>query len=201
MAASHRVSHRASHPPSHLVSHRLAATFDAVAPLEEGAARGVTLGFLPDRGRPDLARIDDLAELGPTLDLAAVVGIGKVLRLLRAARIVLPREPLALAGRPAEAARLLERALGTRVRLEVRPRSRLRFVAWTEAGLEVVPDVTDVLESEEAYLVLRRGGRPPLRMLRSSVTRRRTEVERWWEVTGIERLAPAPWGAAGADHA
>jgi len=168
-------------------SQRLAATFDAVAPLDEGPARGVALGFLPERGRPGLARIEDVAELGPTLDLAAVLGIGKVLRLLRAARIARPRDPLLLAGRPAEAARLLERALGTRVRLEVRPRSRLRFVAWTEAGLEVVHDVTDVLEGEDAYLVLRRGGRPPLRMPRSAVTRRQTEVERWWEVIGIER--------------
>jgi hypothetical protein len=158
-----------------------------VAPLEEGLAPAVSLGFLPDRGRPDLARIDDRAELGPGLDLSAVLGIGKVLRLLRAARIVLPRHPLALAGRPAEAARLLERALGTRVRLQVRPRSRLRFVAWTEAGLEVVQDVSEVIESEDAYLVLRRAGVPPLRMPRSAVARQRTEVERWWEVVEIER--------------
>ncbi len=187
MVASHRLPRRAARLPSHAAPQRLAATFDAVTPLDEEPARGVTLGFLPDRGRPDLTRIDDRAELGPALDLAAVLGIGKVLRLLRAARIVLPRDPLALAGRPAEATRLLERALGTRVRLEVRPRSRLRFVAWTEVGLEVVHDVADVLESEDAYLVMRRGGRPSLRMPRSTVTRRRIEAERWWEVVGIER--------------
>ena len=40
---------------------------------------------------------------------------------------------------------LLERALGTRVRLEVRPRARVRFTVWTESDVESVSDVAEVL--------------------------------------------------------
>ena len=81
----------------------------------------------------------------------------------------------------------VQRALGTRVRLQVRPRFRVRFTFWTESGVESVSDVAEVLEDESAYLVLRLGGRFPLRLPREQVVRQRTEAESWYEVSSIER--------------
>lgn len=148
---------------------------------------GVWLRFRPHTRRLDVDRIDDYADLGPELTLAAIEGLGKVRRLLRAARIALPSDSFELTGEADLVAGLLERAVGTRVVLELRPRSRIRFVAWTEAGVETVDHVTEVLEDEDAYLVLRNKGRFPVRLPRDRVVRQRTELERWYEVLHIER--------------
>lgn len=169
---------------------RVAATFSWASPRRSEAAVGVELGFAAPAGfLDDAEQLQDFADLGPQLCVPAVAGIGKVLRILRAARIAAPRDPLALLGREEEAASLLGRALGARVLLEVRPRSRLRFMAWTDAGVEVVDDVADVIEEPGVYLVVRRGGRPPVRIPRAAVVRRRTVRERWWEIVGVERGA------------
>jgi hypothetical protein len=69
----------------------------------------------------------------------------------------------------------------------VRRRARLSFVAWTERGVETVPDVVDVLEDADHYLVMRRGSSAPVRFPRALVTRGQTQRERWYEVVGIER--------------
>jgi hypothetical protein len=50
-----------------------------------------------------------------------------------------------------------------------------------------VSDVAEVLEDESAYLILRLGGRFPVRLPRERVVRRRSESETWYEVTSIER--------------
>ncbi len=166
---------------------RVVARFDHVAPVAEDERLGVELGFRVASPRFGADRIDDFAQLGPELTVPVVQGIGKVLRILRAARIAAPRESFALAGRVEEALGLLERALGRDFALEVKPRSRVRFTAWTESGVETVDDVSDVVESDQGYLVTRRGGRFPLRFERAAVVRRQTETRRWFELVGVER--------------
>jgi len=166
---------------------RIQATFVAAEPAEQGDVTGVVLEFEPLRVRLDVETIRDFAELGPALTIPAVAGLGKVLRILRAARIAAPRDPLALVGRDAEIVALLERARGIRLRLSLKRRARLSFVAWTERGVETVPDVVDVLENDEHYVVLRSGSRAPVRFARAAVSRRQTQHERWYEVVGIER--------------
>jgi hypothetical protein len=163
------------------------ARFDHVAPVAEEGLLGVELGFRVASPRFGAERIDDFALLGPELTVPAVEGIGKVLRILRAARIAAPRDPQALAGRVTEACDLLERALGRDFTLQVRARSRVLFTAWTESGIETVDDVSDVVENEQGYLVMRRGGRFPLRFDRERVVRRETETRRWFELVGVER--------------
>lgn len=166
---------------------RVRATFDQVAPFRDGQLVGVALGFRPGRIREGMERIDDHAQLGPELTVPAVTGLGKVLRILRAARIALPRDPKVLIGRPALSSQFLDRAVGTELMLLVRPRTRLRFVAWTETGIETVDNISEVIEAEEAYLIRFPKGRFPLRVPRESVVRHRTEFERWFEVLDIER--------------
>jgi hypothetical protein len=90
-------------------------------------------------------------------------------------------------GQEDHAGELLLRAVGTEVRLTLRPRTRVRFLAWTENGVETVHDVEDVTMEGDAYLVRRFRGRFPLRFERSSLVRHRTESERWHEILDIER--------------
>jgi len=163
---------------------RVAVTFEGAAARTQEGRVGVDLRFRSAR-EPEPLR--DWAELGPALTVPAVAGLGKVLRILRAARIAAPRDPLGLVGRADAAAALLARAAGVALVVEVRPRSRLRFLAWTEAGVESVEDVADVIEAADAFLVMRRGGRFPVRIARDRVVRRQTECERWFEVVGVER--------------
>jgi hypothetical protein len=148
---------------------------------------GVLLAFHPERPRVIDERIEDYADLGPALTVPAVAGLGKVLRLLRAARIAPPRDPLHLVGRHEMACELLSRAIGTPLRLALKPRIRLRFVAWTEAGVETIDDVAEVREYEDAWYIVRRYGHRPVRIDRASVLRQRTESHRWHEVLEIER--------------
>ena len=165
----------------------LMARFSDVAAVRTEERVGVVLGFRPKTARLGVTRVEDFADLGPALTIPAVTGLGKVLRLLRAARIASPGTPLHLVGREQEAAALLERALGRAVRIEVRPRMRMRFQVWTEQGVETIEDVLDVREVADAWLVLRRHERIPRRFDRREVVRQHTETERWHEVLDIER--------------
>ena len=166
---------------------RISARFTAATPLRLNGGVGISLRFRPEVRRSGLDCIDDYADLGPALTVPAVAGLGKVLRILRAARIAAPPDPLDLVGRERETAKLLARAVGTRLRLELRPRFRLRFEVWTEQGVEVLNDVAEVREEEDAYVVRRRNARFPVRFERAAVVRQRTEAEHWHEVLDIER--------------
>ncbi|MEE8580389.1 MAG: hypothetical protein V3T33_02270 [Myxococcota bacterium] len=167
---------------------RVQATLTSVTSVHNEAGRGVLLSFRPNRGRLGVECIEDFAQLGPEFDLAAVDGLGKVLRILRAARIALDGDPRLLIEGHHEVTTLLERAVGTPLRLALRPRSRIRFKAWTEDRVETVDDVVQVHEASDAFLVVRHRGRFPVRVPRESVVRHQTECERWYEVVGIERL-------------
>jgi hypothetical protein len=117
-----------------MATRRLHSRFVEAAPERRQAGVGVWLRFDPLRSRQDAERIEDWADLGPALTVPAVQGLGKVLRLLRAARIAAPRDPLGLVGQEDHAGELLLRAVGTEVRLTLRPRGRGRGGAGTEPG-------------------------------------------------------------------
>ena len=126
-------------------------------------------------------------ELGPEPSLEAALGIGKVLRILRVARIAVGAGVPELAGDLPRLLSLLERAVGTELRLVVRRRSRLHFLAWTEAGPVRLEDVSDVEAREDAVVVMLRGARLPRRFPRDQLIRQRTERESWLEVVEILR--------------
>jgi len=149
----------------------------------------LVLAFLPRRSRLVVERIEDRVALAPADSVAAALGLARVLRLLRAARIAAPPEPACLLGDAARAAALLRRALGVELALELQPRSTVRFTVWTDRGVESVADVADVIEDEHAWLIHRRGGRPSVLFPRDRVVRRQTDCETWFEVTAVERLA------------
>jgi len=166
---------------------RSIARFSEATPARRGEREGLTLRFHPATARLGVGHIDEWVDLGPDASLAAVAGLGRVLRVLRAARIAVEGAPEQLVGDVPRVASLLARAAGTEVRLVLRRRSMLRFHAWTEDGRQTIDDVAEVQEHDDAYLVLRRGGRFPLRFAREAVIRRQTECDRWLEIVDIER--------------
>ncbi len=163
------------------------AVLEQVEPVRAREREGLALTFGLRRARIEVDRVEDFADLGPELTLPAVAGVGKVLRLLRAARVAAP-EPAALVGRLDDTRRLVERARDTALALGLRPRSRVRFLAWTDAGVEVVEDVREVRETPDAWIAYRRGG-IPVRIPREAVLRHSTETERWYQVVEIERAS------------
>ena len=163
------------------------ATFTDVESVETQEGVGLQLGFRPDSARFEVDRIEDYASLGPDLCVPAVEGLGKVKRILRAARLVAPGDAHALLGKPDLAVSLLERAVGTTLRLTLRPRSSISFKAWFEHGVQTIDRVAEVIEAPEAYFVSRQGGRFPVRIPRDELIRHQTESRRWFEITDIER--------------
>lgn len=145
------------------------------------------LCFHPLTGRLGTDRIEDWVELGPDLSIDAALGIGKALRILRVARIAVSASVETLAGDTPRLHDLLARAVGTELRLVVRPRSKLHFLAWTEEGLTKVEDISEVELEGDAYLVKPRGARFPRRFPRESLIRQQTDCERWLEVVEILR--------------
>jgi hypothetical protein len=145
---------------------------------------GVALVYRPAlRSRADLP-ILDFADLRPGGDVSSALGLARLLRLLREARLSASGDWL---GAPEAAAGRLAAAVGKQFRLEVVARSRVHFEAWTEDGSIAVPDVSEVSADESAFLVRRVGREPPVRLERSRVVRRRTTLERWLEVRSVTR--------------
>lgn len=163
------------------------AVFTGAVPMQTPDASGIVLGFCPQGSYPDSDRIDCPALLGPDQSVAAIAGLGKVVRILRAARIAVPSDPMGWLGQETLVLEQLERAVGTAVALRLRPRTRVRFSAWTEEGMEILDDIADVVEASDAYYVRLQNGRFPVRLPREKVIRHRTESLRWYEVLSIER--------------
>ena len=169
------------------VHRRTIARFIEALPTTRGARAGAMLCFHPLTGRLGTGRIEDWVELGPDLSVEAALGIGKVLRILRVARISVSASVETLAGDLPRVFELLARAVGTELRLIVRPRSKLHFLAWTEEGLTKVEDIAEVSVEGDAYMVKPRGARLPQRFPRDSLIRQQTDCERWLEVVEILR--------------
>ncbi len=92
-------------PPRRLLARLEEATATPPADLRNPeSVSGVALVFRSEGGRRAVGRIDDFACLDETLSVETALGIGKVLRLLRAARIAAPPELDSLKGDPARAA-------------------------------------------------------------------------------------------------
>lgn len=156
---------------------------------------GVRMRFRPEASVRGLGveTLEDFADLGAfpacsELSIPVALGLGRVLRILRAARIAAPADPLHLVGREECAAALLRRALDRPLRLTVRRRSRLRFLAWAEDGLHVADDLVDVREAPDAYLAYPARGGAPLRFERTGIARVSREIAPWFEVVDVERI-------------
>lgn len=166
---------------------QIRAIFTDANPFESAEGTGVLLGFRPESTRFETDRIESRAHLGPTKSVESVAGLGQVVRILRAARLSIPSDPMEWIGRDTFLRGRLAHAIGTAVQLGLRPRTSVRFTAWLEEGVQIIDDVADVIETPESYRVRRQSGRFPVCVPRESLLRHKTETHRWFEVLSIER--------------
>ena len=132
----------------------------------------------------------DHLELGPRGSLEAVHGVGRLLRLLRAGRILAPADPYALDADPEQAARLVERCRGARVVLRVRRRLERALTLWTESGVQRIEHVLDFEEESGGLAIRRRGGQSVLRIPRDSMIRYAASAEESLEILSVEVPLP-----------
>jgi hypothetical protein len=163
---------------------RILAVLESALAIRERERCGVSLGFRATAQREPELPIVDFLDLREGEEVAAVLGRAKLLRLLREARLATAGLP---SGDPEAAAALLARAIGRAFQLEVVPRSRVHFEAWTEHGPLAIADVSEIEADESAYLVRRLGPCAPVRVERALVVRRHTRLERWLEVRTLTR--------------
>jgi len=163
---------------------RILAVLDRALAVRAGERCGVALAWRASlRREPELPILDYL-DLRPGEHVESALGLAKLLRLFREARLAGSGHWL---GEPEGAAARLARAVGREFRLEVAPRSRVHFEAWTEDGPLAVSDVSEVSADESAFLVRRVFPHAPVRVERGLVVRRHTTLERWLEVRSVAR--------------
>jgi hypothetical protein len=163
---------------------RILAVLECALAVREPDRCGVAMAYRASLRRKADLPILDFADLRPGGDVGSALGLARLLRLLREARLSAAGDWL---GEPEAAAKRLAGAIGKEFRLEVVPRSRVHFEAWTEDGAIAVADVSEVSADESAFFVRRVAPHPPVRLERARVVRRHTTLERWLEVQSIAR--------------
>ena len=156
----------------------------------EVEAESVIVRFAPRRGHP--AEIEDRIRVAPHGEMSAVYGVGRLLRILRAARVRAPEDPYSSCADPERAAELLMKCRGTIVDLHVARRYDRGLTLWTESGVERIGGVVDYVETSDALQVRRRGGRSVMHIAKDSLIRYELTSEEFYEVTSIEAAAPFP---------
>jgi hypothetical protein len=123
---------------------------------------------------------------GPRGTLAAVHGVGRFLRVMRAGRIRAPDDPYALAKDLEEAARLLNRCRGAELLLTVRSRFERVLTLWTESGVQRIERVVDFREDPGGLAVRRQGGASLLHVPRASMIRYAASTSESFEIVSVE---------------
>lgn len=140
--------------------------------------------FEPLRGLP--SQIEDRIPLGLPVDVTAVHGIGRLLRILRAARVRIPCDPYKFAADAARVTQLTRRCIGAVVLLRVARRIERILRVWTESGVHRIRGVVDYEEVGDDLVVHRRGGQSVLRIPRRGLIRYSPSSTEYFEVQSIE---------------
>ena len=147
-------------------------------------AEHLVLSFAP-RGKGPL-RIEDIVPLSAPGEMSTVYGVGRLIRLMRAARVPVPRDPYALAHDRERALELLRRCLGVEVQLHVDRRLQRVLTFWTESGVQTVGGLVDLIETPDRLSIRRRGGRSLLHVPKRDLIRFETSTEDEFIVVSIE---------------
>ncbi len=145
---------------------------------------GLIVRFTAKRGHP--AEIEDRIPLTPRGEMAAVYGVGRLLRILRAARVPTPSDPYDWSSNPQRAASLLERCKGAVVHLHVARRIERVLTLWTESGVERIGGVLDFTEEPDGLSVRRRGGLSVLFISKKNLIRYEARAQESYQVVSIE---------------
>jgi hypothetical protein len=159
---------------------RVAAVVSAV----DAEPEALVVRYAPERG--PTREIEDRLRLGPPGDVAAVFGVGRWLRILRAARIHVADDPYAICRDVSRALELMRRCIGATVVLSVARRLERSLTLWTDSGVERIDGVIDFVESADGLLVRRRGGGPLLHIPRESLIRYESGARERLEVVSVD---------------
>lgn len=150
----------------------------------EAEPEALLVRYAPERGvAPE---IEDRLRLGPPGDVATIYGVGRWLRLLRAARVHVADDPYAICRDTPRALELLRRCIGSTVVLAVARRLERSLTLWTDSGVERIDGVIDFVESGDGLTVRRRGGGPLLHVPRESLIRYESGARERLEVVSID---------------
>jgi hypothetical protein len=156
-----------------------AVVVDATAELGALAVR-----YAPVRGWPK--ELVDRIPLEPVGELAYVAGVGRWLRMLRAARVSLDGDPYQLCRDVDRAAELARRCIGTTLRLVVARRLARSLTLWTDTGVQHFDAVIDFTESADGLWIRRRGGGPLLHVARETLIRFESAAQEHLEVVSVD---------------
>ena len=145
---------------------------------------GLIIRFSPTSGKPH--EILDRIPLAPQGEMPAVYGVGRVVRILRAARVPVPSDPYRYMADPERAAALLRRCNGVVVYLHVARRMERVLTLWTEEGVERIRGVLDFDEDKEGLSVRRRNGESVLVFSRKKLIRYEASSQESFEVVSVE---------------
>jgi hypothetical protein len=159
---------------------RLAAVVtDAEAELDS-----LTVRYAPVRGWP--SELIDRIPLAPFGELAFVAGVGRWLRMLRAARVRVDGDPYELCRSAERAAELARRCIGTTLQLVVARRLERSLTLWTDTGVQHFNAVIDFTESIDGLWIRRRGGGPLLHVARETLIRFESAAQEHLEVVSVD---------------
>ncbi|MEE9280046.1 MAG: hypothetical protein V3V67_07710 [Myxococcota bacterium] len=145
---------------------------------------GLIVRFNPTSGNPH--EIEDRIPLAPGGEMPTVYGVGRVVRILRAARIRVPPDPYRFCADPERAAELLRRCAGAVVHLHVARRIERVLTLWTEEGIERIRGVLDFFEDADGLSVRRRQGESVLFFSRKKLIRYEASSQESLEVVSVE---------------
>ncbi len=140
--------------------------------------------FGPVRGDP--SPIEDRIRLEPQGELPAIEGVGRILRILKAARFRTPDRPYEFAADPERLQASLRRCIGARVVLKVARRVDRVLTIWTDAVVDRIAGIIDFNEDGEGLRIRRRGGPSVLLIPRRSLIRFTCDSFAHPEVVAVE---------------
>jgi hypothetical protein len=152
---------------------------DAAAELDS-----VVVTYTPTRGWP--AELHDRIPLSPLGELLFVAGVGRWLRMLRAARVHVDGDPYQVCRDVDRAAELARRCIGTTLSLVVARRLERSLTLWTDTGVQHFNAVIDFAEGVDGLWIRRRGGGPTLHVARESLIRFESSSQEHLEVVSVD---------------
>jgi hypothetical protein len=149
-----------------------------VVTAAEAELSTLVVRYTPLRGGP--TEIEDRVYLGRPGEVAAVYGVGRWLRILRAGRVHVTGDPYELCRDTDRALELVRRCIGANVELRLTRRLERSLTLWTDTGVERIGAVVDFVEGADGLIIRRRGGGALMYVARDSLIR--------FESTLLERL-------------
>jgi hypothetical protein len=166
------------------LSRRATKSVRAVLSAAELEGDLLVLRFAPRGGHA--REIEDRVPLSAQGDMGTIHAVGRVLRLLRAARVRAPGDPYRLVRERDFALDLARRCLGAAVQLRLARRLTRVLTIWTESGVQQIRGLLDCIETADGLSVLRRDGRGTLHISRRDLIRYETTTEEDFIVSAIE---------------